>query len=85
MYGVPLNENLEDYFKEGTLHHKLISDEQVMIHAHANIEYWTHADETKKPIVGKLEWGQYYSTLVILGQAGGNKGANQDAVCCVLH
>ena len=79
MNGVPAGEKLEDYFSPGTLHHKLLSEGQVMVHAHAHYEYWGHADDQKKPIIGKLEWGHYYSTLVIFRQAG-KDGKNHDAV-----
>ena len=58
MYGVPSGEKLEDYFSEASVHHKLISEGQVMVHANANIEYWTHADDNKKPVVDQLEWGK---------------------------
>ena len=85
MYGVPSGEKLEDYFSEASVHHKLISEGQVMVHANANIEYWTHADDNKKPVVDQLEWGKYYSTLVILGQAGPLKGKNHDTVRLFLY
>ena len=84
MYGIPPTEKVEDYFAEGSVHKKLIEEEQVMVHAHANMEYWDYADHQLKPKVGVLPTGHYYSTLVVLGQSGGVKGKNQDTVSVVF-
>jgi hypothetical protein len=80
MFGVPATAKVDDYFAEGSLHRKLLEEEQVMIHSHANMEYWTFADFQMKPKIGELPSGHYYSTLVILGQSGGVTGRNHDAV-----
>ena len=86
--GVGPTEKLEDYFPPSSLHYKLLNEGQVMVHSQGHIEYWTDADHESKPLIGKIQTGsssgQYWSTLVILGQAGAVKGKNLDAVPCIL-
>ena len=80
MHGVPMGDDIGDFFDKHSYAHVLLSEGQVMIHSHRNVEYWTHADQNMKPIVGKLEQGQYFSTLVLIGQSGQLTGRNHNSV-----
>lgn len=51
-----------------------------MIHSYSKSEYWTHADVHGRPIIGSTQWGEYFSTHVLLGCAGHKQGTNVDAV-----
>ena len=78
--GVPVGGKLEEYFDKKSVHYSLLSEGQIMVHSHSKSEYWTHADVQGKPVIGATPWGTYFSTHVLLGVSGHEKGRNKDAV-----
>ena len=77
--GVPAGRKLEEYFPVGSVHYDLINSGLIMIHTHGRAEYWVEAEQ-RKPTIGRTKWGQYYSTLVLIGVSGAVKGKNVDQV-----